>query len=76
MPQRPIIDADKAIGPCDMSYDGKLAGFEAAERHARVGGYDAFPMPSQHMSLPSESSPVDLEREADKFLQAALDSLH
>jgi len=76
MPKRTIIiDADKAAGPCNMSYDDELAEFEAIERHAPVGGYNAFPMPSQHMSLPSGASPIEMEREADRFLQEALDSV-
>ena len=37
MPKRTIIiDADKAAGPCNMSYDDELAEFEAIERHAPV----------------------------------------
>jgi hypothetical protein len=75
MRRKRIIDADKVIGRCDMSYDEELAKFEAAERHALTGGYSTFPLPTQCMSFTPITFPVDLERKADKYRKDVLSSI-
>jgi len=55
-----IIDADKAFGPCDMTYDLDLA---EAERRLRKGEirYEFQP-----------TNPVEIERQTDRFLKDEL----
>lgn len=62
MSMKRILDADKLIGPVDMSYDRELAEYETSVRHSEAWIY--FPQPMQ--------TPLEMEREADKFLEETL----
>ena len=54
-----IIDADEAIGFCDMNYDFELIGYQAGRRN-----------PSNE-----KKSPGQLELEAKEYLLVQLDKL-
>jgi len=60
-----ILNADKEIQNFKLHYNDDLIEFEAAERHVKDGGFNAFPLLSEDLS----PLPIDLDKNAAKLIQ-------
>lgn len=70
-----IIDADEAVGDCDMNYDYELVGYQAARNYYHPECFESYPIPSQHYGYKRNESPVQLEKQAKEFIKKGLDSM-
>ncbi|MFW6283267.1 MAG: hypothetical protein ACOC1P_04420, partial [Minisyncoccales bacterium] len=69
-----IIDADEAVGECDMNYDHELVAYQARNPETCERDYSGASVYSANRTE-RDFSPVELERDVKMSLKKKLDEL-